>query len=261
MRRIIGTRRISPEGRVEFSEYVWFGVSVALACIQLAIIYVVLVVDAALRSVSAVIVFLFENWVLQAAFGAWVAFSLQQLHQKSVQKADLFQRRYDQKLAAIQLFFGLIDKRIYASRAYLTSLRSPISDDGWVAERERYRQVVREWNEKAPGVLVTLLTLLPARICFQLERETFLPFSAVDGLLGHIRESRGSGQRQLEAVSNVQGYLSEISTSSAISLAEFLNLAREERRLIDRKPSIIDENAADLSFGYLITSLFKSSVN
>lgn len=246
---------------MEIADHIWFGIFVAFSCVQLAIVYILILISVAFAGVGLVIVFLFENWVFQAVFGAWVVFALQQMHQKSTDKAGLFQKRYDQKLAAIQTFFGLVDKRIYASRAYLASLRALPPDNEWTAERERYRDVVREWNEKAPGVVVTMLTLLPARLCFQVERETFLPFSLMDAHLGRIRRLRTAGTIDPNVIASVHNILSELVSDSNVSLAEFLNLAKEEQKLIDRKPRISEENLPLLSLGYLVSSLFKAPVN
>ena len=242
-------------------DLLFFVLLVILACAKLMLVYGVIVVGAVLGGISSTIVFLFETWVFQAVFGAWVVFALQQLHQASTQRADRFQKRYDQKLAAIRSFFALLDKRIYATRAYRAALLSDDSPVAWSSERERYRNVVREWNEQAPGTIVTLLLLLPARLCFQLERETFQRFAAMDAYLGRIRRAREMGQVDRVLALQVTDLLTELTELSGASLAEFLNLAREEAKLIDQKPTIALENAPYLSLGYLVSSLFKPAIN
>lgn len=243
------------------SELFWMTLLVASACIKLAIVYAMILFGSIFGLLTSAVAFLFENWIFQAAFGAWVVFALQQIHQKSVQRTDLFQKRYEQKLSAIQSFFGLVDKRIYASRAYLATLRVPQPDESWVTERERYREAVREWNERAPSVLVTMLTLLPARMCYQIERDTFLPFSQVDQMLASIRRARSSNSPSRDAVFSTQDILADLVTNSNVSLASFLNLAKKERKLIDQEPSISEENLPNLSFGYLVASLFKTTID
>ena len=246
---------------MEFTDILWMIASVLGACLALTIVYGLMIIGIVYGIVTNTVLFLFENWVFQAAFGAWVVFALQQVHQKSVQQSDLFQKRYEQKLVAIQSFFGLVDKRIYASRAYLATLRAPQQDESWVAERERYRDAVREWNEKAPGVLVTMLTLLPARMCYQLERDTFLPFAHSDQLLGTIRRARLNGTESQNTIFGTRDILAELVENSNISLAEFLNLAKEERKFLNQEPAISERNLPNLSLGYLVASLFKPSIN
>lgn len=244
---------------MSLSEIVWMSVLVTIASIQLLVIYALLVAQAIWSALTALFVFLFQNWIIQAAFAGWLAFALQQVHQKAMRRRELFQRRYDQKLDAVQAFFRLVDKRTYATRAYLATLRAP-SDD-WQAERQRYREVVKEWNESAPSLLVTMLTLLPARLCFELERATFVSFSSMDRLLSKIRHAREAGQQSSVSSNQVQQYMDELAETSSVLLAEFLNLARAEQRRLDERPTVSAENADDLSFGYLFVSLFKPTVN
>ena len=200
-------------------DVLFFVLAVLVACSKLIVVYCASLVGVVLGGISTVIVFLFETWVFQAVFGAWVVFALQQLHQASMQRADRFQKRYDQKLAAIQAFFGLVDKRIYATRAYRAALLSSESQEAWIAEREKYRDAVREWNERAPGIVVTLLTLLPARLCFQLERETFQRFSTMDAHLGRVRRAREAEQADRTSAAQVADLLTELSEHSTASLA------------------------------------------
>jgi hypothetical protein len=221
-------------------------------------IYLVLAIGSVVSAIFSVVAFLFETWVVQAVFGAWVVFALQKLHQSAVQRAERFQRRYDQKLAAIQTFFKLVDKRIYATRTYRAAL---LNDDGWLAQRELYRAAVQEWNEQAPSILVTLITLLPARLCFQLERNTFRRFAEIDSYLARIRRAREVNKSDKISAGQVMGLLAELSELSSTSLAEFLALARKEAKLIDQQPSIDLENEQHLSTGYLIMSLFKPAIN
>ena len=83
----------------------------------------------------------------------------------------------------------------------------------------------------------------------------------MDAYLGRIRRAREMGQVDRVLALQVTDLLTELTELSGASLAEFLNLAREEAKLIDQKPTIALENAPYLSLGYLVSSLFKPAIN
>lgn len=151
-----------------------------------------------------------------------------------------------------------MDKRIYATRSYRAAL---LDNDSWLTQREVYRTAVREWNERAPGILVTMLTLLPAGLCFRLERNTFARFAQMDACLARMRRAREAEKRDDVSSRCVTNLLVELGELSSSSLAEFLSLASKEARLINQQPSIELENERHLSTGYLILSLFKPAIN
>jgi hypothetical protein len=225
---------------------IFFILKVFYAVIVVFIVYISLIVGHLATLGWQLVQFLFVNWIVQAFFAAWVAFKLQQVHHERTQKAARFEKRYDQKIEIVRQLFGLVDRRIYATRTYKLFLQS--ADLGWPEERVRYREVVRKWNEEAPGLLVIMQTILPQRYCLEFDHIFFPKFATIDSFLGRQRTL-------LERESPIDVTLAAY---ARVMLAEFINTARSERRLIDRVPEINFENIDSLGCGYLIKSLFKS---
>jgi len=107
------------------------------------------------QAVSSTLSFLAATWVIQTLIAAWVAFQLQEIGLANSRKRDSLQAAYERKIEATKSLYALIERRIYASRRYLDVIES--EPDRISAERNHYRDVVAEWNERVRLSQVSIL--------------------------------------------------------------------------------------------------------
>jgi hypothetical protein len=197
------------------------------------------------------------KWLITVLVGGAIAFSWQQrgwiFQQRLKRSSDL----YEEQLSVCREIFALVDKRLYASRTYLSELVE--ATDGWEDERSKYRAVVFEWNEKVAG----LTTVVVSRFDSDLggEFDLYFPpsFAEVDRNLRKLRVSVQNGEPlDYEIVSTIRGNLDVINMNAREFMDKMLFRTKQTLRVVDNQHQITLNNTDRLSYYYLIKSLFVS---
>ena len=122
---------------------------VLLACLAVTTLTV------GIQGVLSAFGFLAETWLIQTAVGAWAAFRLQEISHVNQRRFERLRTTYDRKIEAVHTLYGRIEKRLYATRRYLSVIAS---EPALMAEeRNQYREVVKDWNENVKLSQATIL--------------------------------------------------------------------------------------------------------
>ncbi|MER8628868.1 hypothetical protein NKH55_03700 [Mesorhizobium opportunistum] len=197
------------------------------------------------------------NWILGAVIGSAIAFVWQRrgwLFQQNLKRAI---DKYEAQVALTREGFSLVDKRIFASRLYLDSLIGG-EQKSITEERERYRKVVEEWNEKASGIVILIRVRFGASYAIAFE-QYFLPaFSELDRKLRQRRTAVDKGGFDLSLLTRgIRDDLALINVQARESMLEMVRQTSETLRVVDESPLIVMKNISNLSYFYLFKSLFK----
>lgn len=211
------------------------------------------------QAVSSTLSFLAQTWVLQTFVAAWVAFQLQETSLANSRKRDRLQAAYQRKVEASKALYGLIEKRIYASRRYLGVIES--EPDKIADERERYRTAVSEWNEQAQLHQVTLLLEFDSYFGLLVDKQYNPSFVAVEALLRRQRLLVEGGKVPSAVLSReVRTTLDYLNRLALDVFRKAMKKARKERNIVDEKVSISEGNIEHLSYGRLLKSLVQPGV-
>jgi len=164
---------------------------------------------------------------------------------------------HESQLNLTRELFKLVDRRIYASRAYLTAL---LDTTEAVAEEERvrYRAVVAEWNESVSGLLILLQTRFDYQSSYNFDNYFLPAFAEVDRKLRAKRVGRGRPEvNQADLTAQVRGDLDLINIQAREFMELLMQKSRDTERALEEKPVISASNAHSLGYWYLLKSLFE----
>ena len=204
------------------------------------------------------VTFLLENWIIQAAFAAWVAFQLQEIGLANGRKRDRLEAAYQRKVEAAKALYSLIEKRIFASRRYLAVIEG--EHDRISEERARYRAAVTDWNEQAQLHQVTLLLEFDSYFGLLVDHDYNPIFVRIDGMLRKQRllaETEGSLNKLRSK--EIREALDQLNRLSLNVFREMLKDARKDRNIVDEKVDISEENIDHISYSRLFKSLLQPS--
>ena len=222
--------------------------------IALLVCLAVVVLGTGIQGLSGFLGFLAETWLIQTAVAAWVAFRLQEISQVNQRRFERLQTTYERKIEAVQTLYGRIEKRLYATRRYLSVI---ISEPDLIAsEREQYREVVRDWNENIKLSQATLLVEFRAGFGLSLDHVFFPEFSKTDARLRTLRQQVEAGNEpNSSVVSAINTTLRNLNQYSLDLIREMLQEARRDRHVMDDTLDVTEENAPQLSYGRVLKAL------
>lgn len=168
--------------------------------------------------------------------------------------------KHESQIQLIKDFFGLVDKRIYASRLYLDELTSG-DPERIKAQKEIYGVTVAEWNERNQGMVVMLRSRFDHQTANAIE--TYFPpeFAQIDAMLRRKRLLGGSDPiKQRQLTEDVRKGLSRINREARSVMHDLFEKTSDTLIILEEKPPIKLSNAERLSALYLFKSLFKARV-
>ncbi|MDX8435340.1 hypothetical protein RFN25_18110 [Mesorhizobium abyssinicae] len=198
------------------------------------------------------------NWFLGAVIGGAIAFAWQRRGWVFQQNLKRGTDKYEAQVALTREAFSLVDKRIFASRLYLDAL---IGNDqkNIATEREKYRKVVEEWNEKISGLVLLIRVRFDFRIAVDFDRYFLAAFTEIDRKLREKRIGADKeGVSQTSLTKGVKNDLASVNRQARASMLEMLRHTSETLKLIEDNPKIEVKNKSQLTYYYLIKHLFKS---
>lgn len=211
------------------------------------------------QAVSSTLSFLAQTWIIQTFIAAWVAFQLQETSLANGRKRERLQAAYQRKVEASKALYGLIEKRIYASRRYLGVIES--EEDRIAEERERYRTAVSEWNEQAQLHQVALLLEFDSYFGLLVDHDYNPSFLTVEMLLRKQRLRVEQGQIASPEISkSVRSTLDGLNRLALDVFREALKEAQKDRNIMDEKVEITEANIDHISYSRLFKSLFQPGV-
>ena len=234
------------------------GLNIAAKAIIALAVFVVCAFAAMLffgyQAVTSFITFLAETWIIQTLFAAWAAFQWQERSAVNSRKRERLQSAYDRKVEAAKALYGLIGRRLYASRRYLDVIESEPAKLS--AEREHYRAAVKEWNEQAQVHQVTILLEFDSYFGLLIDRTYNPSFINIDSWLRRQRQAIESGDAHDVTVSRqIRSELHELNRISLDVSREMLKEARKDRNIMDEKVAITEENIDHISYTRLLKAL------
>jgi hypothetical protein len=210
-----------------------------------------------IRTIYDAIIFLFQFWIIQGLFGAWLAHSFQNRHAKIQRTNATLEASYNRQISAIKSLHLKISRRIYGSRRYLDVIESePNNID---AERALYRSIVQEWNEQsAVDQVFLLIDFKDSQFGLSLDRDYFPRFSSIDRKLRAQRILVQKGQNPDPSVSRaIRDELSHLNRISIDLMREALKVIKLNRDRLDSTLPITEYNIPDLTYSRLLNSLFQ----
>lgn len=168
--------------------------------------------------------------------------------------------KHESQIQLIKDFFGLVDKRIYASRLYLDELTSG-DPERIRTQKESYGVTVAEWNERNQGMVVMLRSRFDSQTANAIEMYFPPEFAQVDKKLRRKRTLGASDpvtQRQL--TEDIRKALFQINRRARSEMHDLFEKTSDTLTILDERPPIKLSNAERLSTLYLIKSLFKTRV-
>ncbi|WFP61354.1 hypothetical protein [Mesorhizobium sp. WSM4904] len=197
------------------------------------------------------------NWLLGAVIGGAIAFAWQRrgwVFQQSLKRGT---DKYEAQVSVTREAFSLVDKRIFASRLYLDTLIEN-DKDNVAAERERYRKVVEEWNEKISGLVILIRVRFDFQSSVRFERYFLPAFAEIDRKLRQKRLTIAkSGHEQALITNGIREDLSLVNLTAREIMADMLKITSDTLNIIDDEPKISIKNRSQLTHFYLLKSLFK----
>lgn len=195
--------------------------------------------------------------IVGGIIGGGIAFAWQRKNWLFQQKFTRLYETYHAQISVTRDIFELVDKRIFASRAYITALKSH-NEDSISEERIEYRRVVAEWNEKSSGLVTILKSKFGSTLAYRFDGYFLPEFSNLDHHLRNIRLSIES-DRAIDARSFNVAFLSlhSINEEGRIFMNELLYLAEYNKDILEQRPKISMENIDNLYSLYLIKPLFE----
>lgn len=201
------------------------------------------------------------SWILTllvgGAIGGAIAFNWQKRGWLFQQKLKRASDKYDAQIGLARDLFVLVDKRLYASRLYLNVILERDLERIYV-ERETYRKVVFDWNSNISGLIIMMISRYRSQT--RLDFDTyFLPaFAELDRKLLHLRKQvERNGRLVADDVQAARGDLYRINWRAREFMSEMMAEARSLYRVIDEKPEIAERNISELTYWYLLKSLFE----
>lgn len=206
-------------------------------------------------NVANLITFLVENWIIQTLIGAWVVLKTQQAIAASNRSMARLESAYVRKTDAINNLYGLIERRIYATRRYLATIDlDPAHID---IERQLYKAAVSEWNEQAKLHQINLLLEYDAYFGLLLDHRFFPTFSKIDRLLRAQRVTvQGGGKVDKNINRSITKEINELSHLALEITREMKKIADKDRKILDGDIEIRLENADLVSYSQVLKALF-----
>jgi len=196
--------------------------------------------------------------IIGGAIGGAVAFKWQKRGWLFQQKLKRVADKYEIQMSATRDFFNLVDKRVYASRLYLSTLLEKNMQE-IAAERERYKATVFEWNEKISGLLIVIEARFRDGRANELDGYFLPAFSELDRKLRAARKSVELGSSLGDDLTkSIRGDLYLINHHAREVMYSMLGETRDIALAIDERPSINISNIDDLTSWYLFKSLFQA---
>lgn len=198
------------------------------------------------------------NWLLGAVIGGAIAFAWQRRGWVFQQNLKRGTDKYEAQVSVTRETFSLVDKRIFASRLYLDAL---IENDKDIvaAERERYRKVVEEWNEKISGLIILIRVRFDLQSSINFEKYFLPAFTEIDRKLRQKRLTATDNNGDQALITKaVKDDLSLINLKARGMMSGMLKSTLDTINIIEDEPKISIENKTHLTHVYLLKSLFKS---
>lgn len=199
--------------------------------------------------------FLIENWIVQTLIGAWVVFKAQQAAAAHSRSMARLEGAYSRKIEAISSLYGLVERRLYATRRYLAT----IENDPSMIDQERlqYREVVQEWNVSAKMHQINVLLDYDSYFGLLLDQEFFPSFAKMDMSLRHQRIRVQNGNKPDAIISsNISSELKRLSVLALKITREMRRIADADRMILDGKAEIRLENSGLITYPQLLKALF-----
>lgn len=199
------------------------------------------------------IIFLLSSFVAAGIAGAW-----QRRSWVFEQRMSRMKENFDRKIDLVSEIFALIDARRTASYYYIDALKTRnleiISE-----ERMLYRDEVKLWGSKIPSLTIKLKTTFSHQICYDFDNYFPVEFSLVDSALrrARLRIERGSGDF-ISCIEEADANLHMINFHARLMSSDLLQNAEGDRLSIEQRPKISTENIQELTYSYLLKSLFKA---
>jgi len=210
------------------------------------------------QSVAQLLQFLIQNWVLQTILGAWVAFRFQELASANSRQNQSVAESYARKTEAVKVLLSLIQTRLYASRRYLAVIEAEPTEIA--SEREHYRAVVAEWNERAKVVQITILMEFPGYFGLDLDHTFFPLFAEIDALLRRQRIHVQGSKKATKATSvKINTLLHAIDRRSIDLSRDLIRVSKRDRDILDETMDIKLANFEHISYPRLLKAIFQPS--
>jgi hypothetical protein len=200
---------------------------------------------------------MFFQIILAGLVGGAFAYAWQRRGWLFQQNLKIATDKHEAQLALIRDFFTLVDKRIYASRIYLDETISR-DIDRINRERDTYKAVVSEWNERVPGILVLIRGRFSYQTALDLENYFLPAFTVVDSKLRKKRlllPPDPTSQQELSDM--IRSDLYKINFHARDQMQTLFEKTRHTMRLLEPEPEIKLSNSDALTIPYLIKGLFK----
>ena len=127
-----------------------------------------------------------------------------------------------------------------------------------IFERSKYREIVGEWSEQRPVLLMEIRVVYDYNTAIGLEEKIQEPFSIIDHTLRRVRvEFETTGLRNEQLLLEVEERSSQMNAVAQDLMAALLKISEINKAIFEQRPVICNTNFDDLTSLYLFKSLFK----
>lgn len=197
------------------------------------------------------------TFIVGAVVSGAIAFDWQRRSWLFDQRMSYAKDGFQKKTELTSFIFGLVSERVYATRNYISALRTKDLIEIRL-EREKYRSVVSKWNIEFPPCVVRMKYIFSVNRAYKFDGYFPAEFSKLDAMLGSARKSIEIGNYNIDKIlDDASGIVYTINFEAGDFSSQMLLSAEKQKEYIESRPKIAYENIDDLTHTYLLKALFK----